>query len=65
MRRSMAAPAAAAPPVEDALLECEPCVDEEGRVCGQITQRAMTHHLGARFRTKQRETSAVAAEPKE
>ncbi|WP_442487140.1 ABC transporter ATP-binding protein [Halomonas litopenaei] len=42
-----------------------PCVDEEGRVCGQITQRAMTHHLGARFRTKQRETSAVAAEPKE
>ncbi|WP_163560165.1 ABC transporter ATP-binding protein [Halomonas sp. NO4] len=30
-----------------------PCVDEEGRVCGQITQRAMTSHLGARFRPRQ------------
>ncbi|TFH87893.1 ATP-binding cassette domain-containing protein [Billgrantia azerbaijanica] len=30
-----------------------PCVDEEGRVCGQITQRAMTSHLGARFRARQ------------
>ncbi|HSH49959.1 MAG TPA: ABC transporter ATP-binding protein [Halomonas sp.] len=30
-----------------------PCVDAEGRVCGQITQRAMTHHLGARFRARE------------
>lgn len=30
-----------------------PCVDDEGRLCGHITQRAMTHHLGARFRTQQ------------
>lgn len=30
-----------------------PCVDDDGRVCGQITQRAMTSHLGARFRARQ------------
>ncbi|WP_163575471.1 ABC transporter ATP-binding protein [Halomonas faecis] len=30
-----------------------PCVDDDGRVCGQITQRAMTHHLGARFRAQE------------
>ena len=32
-----------------------PCVDDAGRVCGQITQRAMTRHLGARFRPHQGE----------
>ncbi|QFT83787.1 Glycine betaine/carnitine/choline transport ATP-binding protein OpuCA [Halomonas sp. THAF12] len=37
-----------------------PCVDEAGRVCGQITQRAMTHHLGSRFRPTE---SAATAEP--
>jgi osmoprotectant transport system ATP-binding protein len=26
-----------------------PCVDDKGRVCGQITQRAITQHLGARY----------------
>lgn len=30
-----------------------PCVDDTGKVCGQITQRAMTRHLGARFRARQ------------
>ncbi|MCL7941549.1 ABC transporter ATP-binding protein [Halomonas sp. ATCH28] len=30
-----------------------PCVDDQGRVCGQITQRAMTHHLGSRFRARE------------
>ncbi|MDT8895909.1 ABC transporter ATP-binding protein [Halomonas sp. I1] len=29
-----------------------PCVDQQGRVCGQITQRAMTRHLGSRFRPR-------------
>ncbi|WP_372614413.1 ABC transporter ATP-binding protein [Halomonas sp.] len=29
------------------------CVDDDGRVSGQITQRAMTHHLGSRFRTRE------------
>ncbi|MFO8046905.1 MAG: ABC transporter ATP-binding protein [Halomonas sp.] len=33
-----------------------PCVDDEGRVCGQITQRAMTHHLGSRFRAREAAT---------
>jgi len=37
-----------------------PCVDDEGRVCGQITQRAMTHHLGARFRAAERTAQAAA-----
>jgi len=32
-----------------------PCVDDAGKVCGQITQRAMTRHLGARFRASQGE----------
>ncbi|PSJ21451.1 ABC transporter ATP-binding protein [Halomonas sp. ND22Bw] len=36
------------------------CVDEAGRVCGQITQRAMTHHLGSRFRPTE---PAATAEP--
>lgn len=35
-----------------------PCVDEDGRLCGHITQRAMTHHLGARFRTQQASAAA-------
>ncbi|MFQ3789979.1 ABC transporter ATP-binding protein [Halomonas sp. A29] len=30
-----------------------PCTDDEGKLCGQITQRDMTHHLGARFRAQQ------------
>lgn len=30
-----------------------PCVDAQGRLRGQITQRAMSHHLGARFRSKE------------
>lgn len=29
-----------------------PCVDEHGRVSGQITQRAMTRHLGSRYRSR-------------
>ncbi|EWH01518.1 CBS domain-containing protein [Halomonas sp. BC04] len=32
-----------------------PCVDDKGRLSGQITQRAMTRHLGARFRPRQGE----------
>ncbi len=32
-----------------------PCIDDSGRLCGQITQRDMTHHLGARFRSQQGE----------
>ncbi|WP_417331147.1 ABC transporter ATP-binding protein [Halomonas cupida] len=39
-----------------------PCVDDDGRVCGQITQRAMTHHLGARFRTQEAEAAATTGE---
>lgn len=27
-----------------------PCVDDDGRIVGQITQRAITHHLGSRYR---------------
>ena len=30
-----------------------PCINAEGQACGQITQRAMTRHLGARFRARQ------------
>ncbi len=30
-----------------------PCIDDQGRVCGQVTQRALTHHLGSRFRAQQ------------
>ncbi|MAM56568.1 MAG: ABC transporter ATP-binding protein [Salinicola sp.] len=29
-----------------------PCVDDDGRLCGQITQRDMTHHLGSRYRSR-------------
>ncbi|MBB3232699.1 ABC transporter ATP-binding protein [Halomonas stenophila] len=36
-----------------------PCVDDEGRVCGQITQRAMTHHLGSRFRPTQEDDTPI------
>lgn len=36
-----------------------PCVDEEGRVCGQITQRAMTHHLGSRYRSRPEDSASV------
>ncbi|MDR5867778.1 ABC transporter ATP-binding protein [Halomonas koreensis] len=32
-----------------------PCVDDDGRLCGQITQRAITHHLGSRYRVQQAE----------
>ncbi|WP_275289230.1 ABC transporter ATP-binding protein [Halomonas elongata] len=42
-----------------------PCVDEQGRVCGQITQRAMTHHLGSRFRPRssdERQSDAATEE---
>ncbi|EPC03665.1 ABC transporter ATP-binding protein [Litchfieldella anticariensis FP35 = DSM 16096] len=42
-----------------------PCVDDEGRVCGQITQRAMTRHLGSRFRAREgdiREANATTGE---
>ncbi|SFT63562.1 ABC transporter ATP-binding protein [Halomonas saccharevitans] len=35
-----------------------PCVDDNGRLCGQITQRAITHHLGSRYRVQQAETIA-------
>ena len=27
-----------------------PCVDDRGKLRGQITQRAITHHLGSRYR---------------
>ncbi|MBS9405287.1 ABC transporter ATP-binding protein [Halomonas sp. TRM85114] len=36
-----------------------PCVDEDGRVSGQITQRAMTHHLGARFRSRPENSASI------
>ncbi|XKE46571.1 ABC transporter ATP-binding protein [Halomonas organivorans] len=42
-----------------------PCVDEAGRVCGQITQRAMTHHLGSRFRPSEEAASAPDLATKE
>ncbi|APE32351.1 ABC transporter ATP-binding protein [Halomonas aestuarii] len=31
-----------------------PCVDDDGRIVGQITQRAITHHLGSRYRAHSR-----------
>ncbi|TGG93325.1 ABC transporter ATP-binding protein [Natronospirillum operosum] len=37
-----------------------PCIDDNGKVCGQITQRAMTRHLGARFRAAARTATAPA-----
>ncbi|SFU95313.1 ABC transporter ATP-binding protein [Halomonas korlensis] len=36
-----------------------PCVDDEGRVSGQITQRAMTHHLGSRFRSRPDNSASI------
>lgn len=37
-----------------------PCIDDNNQLCGHITQRAMTHHLGARFRA-QLDTTAPTA----
>ncbi|MDR9424357.1 MAG: ABC transporter ATP-binding protein [Marinobacter sp.] len=37
-----------------------PCVDDQGRLRGQITQRAITHHLGARYRAAKHPESADA-----
>ncbi|MGM0823714.1 MAG: ABC transporter ATP-binding protein [Pseudomonadota bacterium] len=42
-----------------------PCVNEEGTVCGQITQRAMTSHLGARYRARQGDDRKPSAAIKE
>ncbi|KPQ25438.1 MULTISPECIES: ABC transporter ATP-binding protein [unclassified Halomonas] len=42
-----------------------PCVNEEGTVCGQITQRAMTSHLGARYRARQGDDRTPSAAIKE
>ncbi|WP_280563967.1 MULTISPECIES: ABC transporter ATP-binding protein [unclassified Chromohalobacter] len=40
-----------------------PCVDDDGRIVGQITQRAITHHLGSRYRAHSKgDSSAKAAE---
>ena len=39
-----------------------PCVDDEGRIVGQITQRAITHHLGSRYRAHARHDSGAQAE---
>ncbi|MCK0769977.1 ABC transporter ATP-binding protein [Chromohalobacter canadensis] len=40
-----------------------PCVDDDGRIVGQVTQRAITHHLGSRYRAhSKRESDASAAE---
>ncbi|MBD3896279.1 ABC transporter ATP-binding protein [Halomonas sp. ML-15] len=39
-----------------------PCVDDDGRVCGQITQRAITSHLGSRYRARQAAADAAAKE---
>ncbi len=38
-----------------------PCVDDDGRIVGQITQRAITHHLGSRYRAHSG-TGAAAGE---
>lgn len=38
-----------------------PCIDDSGQVCGQITQRAMTRHLGSRFRSGGRPAATVEA----
>ncbi|GGX93384.1 ABC transporter ATP-binding protein [Litchfieldella qijiaojingensis] len=37
-----------------------PCVDDDGRVCGQITQRSMTRHLGSRYRALEGDVSPNA-----
>lgn len=42
-----------------------PCINAEGQVCGQITQRAMTSHLGARFRARQGDDRQPSAAIKE
>jgi len=42
-----------------------PCVNEDGTVCGQITQRAMTSHLGARYRARQGDDRKPSAAIKE
>ncbi len=39
-----------------------PCVDPQGRVCGHITQRAMTHHLGSRYRSRPGDSASVRSE---
>lgn len=40
-----------------------PCVDDDGRIVGQVTQRAITHHLGSRYRAHSKgESDASAAE---
>jgi len=40
-----------------------PCVDDDGRIVGQVTQRAITHHLGSRYRAhSKRDSDASAAE---
>ncbi len=39
-----------------------PCIDDAGQVCGQITQRAMTRHLGSRFRSTTRAVAAAESE---
>jgi len=36
-----------------------PCVDDEGRIVGQITQRSITHHLGSRYRAHSGADTAV------
>ena len=42
-----------------------PCINQEGTVCGQITQRAMTSHLGARYRARQGDDRKPSAAIKE
>nr|WP_163503685.1 ABC transporter ATP-binding protein [Halomonas socia] len=42
-----------------------PCVDDDGRVCGQITQRAITSHLGSRYRAHQAAMGTADAAAKE
>ncbi|ABE59703.1 MULTISPECIES: ABC transporter ATP-binding protein [Chromohalobacter] len=37
-----------------------PCVDDDGRIVGQITQRAITHHLGSRYRAHSKGDDGVA-----
>jgi len=39
-----------------------PCVDEQGRLRGQITQRAITHHLGARYRAAKHPEPALVTD---
>ncbi|APX92700.1 ABC transporter ATP-binding protein [Halomonas sp. 1513] len=42
-----------------------PCVDDDGRVCGQITQRAITSHLGSRYRARQAAIGSTDAAARE